>query len=109
MTPILVPVLGDQLSANLASLRDCDPAHAIVLMMEVWEEATHVRHHGLRRPCRRANEKFFTGWRVASRTTILQRSLGISATTVATYIQRVFTKLYASDRVTAVVIAANGA
>lgn len=43
--PILIPVLGDQLSPNLASLRDVDPDDAIVLMMEVWEEATYVRHH----------------------------------------------------------------
>jgi deoxyribodipyrimidine photolyase-related protein len=42
---ILIPVLGDQLSHNLASLRGVDRAAAIVLMMEVWEEATYVKHH----------------------------------------------------------------
>lgn len=42
---ILVPVLGDQLSPELASLRDAEKANAVVLMMEVWEEATYVRHH----------------------------------------------------------------
>ena len=43
--PVLVPVLGDQLSPELASLARADPADTIVLMMEVWEEATYVRHH----------------------------------------------------------------
>ena len=41
---ILIPVLGDQLSPDLASLRDVDPANAVVLMMEVAEETTYVRH-----------------------------------------------------------------
>ena len=43
--PFLVPILGDQLSPTLASLRECDPAETVILMMEVWEEATYVRHH----------------------------------------------------------------
>ena len=38
-------VLGDQLSATLAGLRDIDPDMDIVLMAEVREEATYVRHH----------------------------------------------------------------
>ena len=42
---ILIPVLGDQLSQGLASLRDVDPGDAVVLMMEVAEETTYVRHH----------------------------------------------------------------
>ncbi|QNE32124.1 cryptochrome/photolyase family protein [Sphingomonas sp. NBWT7] len=42
---ILIPVLGDQLSPTLASLCDVDQANAVVLMMEVWDEATYVRHH----------------------------------------------------------------
>ena len=42
---ILVPILGDQLSPDIAALRDIDPAAATVLMMEVWDEATYVRHH----------------------------------------------------------------
>lgn len=41
----LIPILGDQLSGRLASLRDVDPGAAVILMMEVVEEATHVRHH----------------------------------------------------------------
>ena len=42
---ILIPILGDQLSHDLASLRDIDRADAVVLMMEVAEETTYVRHH----------------------------------------------------------------
>lgn len=41
----LVLVLGDQLSLNLAALRDADKAHDIVVMAEVGEEAEYVRHH----------------------------------------------------------------
>ncbi|WP_239805568.1 cryptochrome/photolyase family protein [Croceicoccus hydrothermalis] len=42
---VLVPVLGDQLSFGLASLRDCDKSDTVVLLMEVREECTYVRHH----------------------------------------------------------------
>jgi deoxyribodipyrimidine photolyase-related protein len=38
-------VLGDQLSDNLSSLRDLDPARDVVLMAEVMDEATYVAHH----------------------------------------------------------------
>ena len=41
----LIPVLGDQLSHGLASLREADKSSATVLMMEVWDEATYVKHH----------------------------------------------------------------
>ena len=41
----LVPILGDQLTHGLASLKGCDPADTIVLLMEVAEETTYVRHH----------------------------------------------------------------
>ena len=41
----LVPILGDQLSHTIASLDGCDKADTVVLMMEVWEETTYVRHH----------------------------------------------------------------
>ncbi|PKP93647.1 MAG: cryptochrome/photolyase family protein, partial [Alphaproteobacteria bacterium HGW-Alphaproteobacteria-16] len=41
----LIPVLGDQLSPDIAALRDADPANSVILMMEVDEEATYVRHH----------------------------------------------------------------
>jgi deoxyribodipyrimidine photolyase-related protein len=38
-------VLGDQLSPNLSALRGADKARDIVLMMEVADETTYVRHH----------------------------------------------------------------
>ena len=41
----LVLVLGDQLSRDLASLDGFDPARDVVLMVEVAEETTYVRHH----------------------------------------------------------------
>lgn len=41
----LVLVLGDQLSPNMSSLCAADPATDIILMAEVVEEATYVRHH----------------------------------------------------------------
>ena len=41
----LVLVLGDQLSLDLAALKGCDPAHTVVLMAELHDEATYVKHH----------------------------------------------------------------
>jgi len=41
----LIPIFADQLSFNLSSLADADPADTVILMMEVVEEATYVRHH----------------------------------------------------------------
>jgi hypothetical protein len=41
----LIPILGDQLSFSLASLQDADPATSLLLMMEVGDETTYVRHH----------------------------------------------------------------
>ncbi len=41
----LILVLGDQLSPGLSSLKAADPARDLVLMVEVAEEATYVRHH----------------------------------------------------------------
>ncbi|AEV39024.1 deoxyribodipyrimidine photolyase-related protein [Pseudovibrio sp. FO-BEG1] len=38
-------VLGDQLSLSLSSLRDAEPGVDVILMAEVREEATYVRHH----------------------------------------------------------------
>ena len=43
--PLLIPVLGDQLTPDIAALRDADKADSIVLMMEVADETTYVRHH----------------------------------------------------------------
>ena len=41
----LIPILGDQLSFSLSSLQYADPANTVLLMMEVAEETTYVRHH----------------------------------------------------------------
>ena len=38
-------ILGDQLTRGLASLADLDKANDVVLMAEVTEEVTYVRHH----------------------------------------------------------------
>ena len=43
--PLLVPILGDQLSLRISALRDADPADTVVLMVEVAEETAYVRHH----------------------------------------------------------------
>ena len=40
--PVLVPILGDQLSRNLSSLEGVSPSEAAILMMEVWDEAAYV-------------------------------------------------------------------
>ena len=42
---LLIPLLGDQLSTTLSSLRDVDRSSAVVLMAEVRDECTYVRHH----------------------------------------------------------------
>ena len=42
---ILIPILGDQLTHRLASLVGVDKADARLLLMEVTEETTYVRHH----------------------------------------------------------------
>ncbi|OQP87599.1 cryptochrome/photolyase family protein [Rhizobium rhizosphaerae] len=41
----LILLLGDQLSPEISSLRDADPARDHLLLCEVMEEATYVRHH----------------------------------------------------------------
>lgn len=38
-------ILGDQLSRSISSLSDLDPSTDIVLLVEVHQEATYVRHH----------------------------------------------------------------
>ncbi len=38
-------ILGDQLTRSIASLTDLDPEWDVVLLAEVHEEATYVRHH----------------------------------------------------------------
>ncbi len=42
---ILRVILGDQLSFDISALAGLDPRCDIVLMMEVMEETTYVRHH----------------------------------------------------------------
>ena len=41
----LIPILGDQLSRDLSSLDGADRTRDRLLMMEVAEEGTYVRHH----------------------------------------------------------------
>ena len=41
----LIPILGDQLSLGLSSLQGADPATSRLLLMEVADETTYVRHH----------------------------------------------------------------
>ena len=41
----LIPVLGDQLTPDIAALKGADPETSVVLMMEVDEETSYVRHH----------------------------------------------------------------
>jgi deoxyribodipyrimidine photolyase-related protein len=41
----LIPILGDQLSLDLSSLSDADRADTRLLMMEVADETSYVRHH----------------------------------------------------------------
>ena len=38
-------VLGDQLSESLASLREVDAKQDVILICEVMQEATYVKHH----------------------------------------------------------------
>ena len=38
-------VLGDQLNEAISSLSDTDKAKDIILICEVWDEATYVKHH----------------------------------------------------------------
>jgi deoxyribodipyrimidine photolyase-related protein len=42
---ILIPILGDQLSFDLSALDTANPSQTIILMMELAEETTYVRHH----------------------------------------------------------------
>ncbi|OAN76625.1 deoxyribodipyrimidine photolyase [Jannaschia sp. EhC01] len=45
MKPRLILILGDQLSPNIAALREADKARDIVLMAEVASETDYVPHH----------------------------------------------------------------
>jgi len=41
----LILVLGDQLSRNISSLEGVDRENDLIVMCEVWEEASYVKHH----------------------------------------------------------------
>ncbi|MFZ2998135.1 cryptochrome/photolyase family protein [Sphingobium sp.] len=43
--PFLIPVLGDQLTLDIAAMAEADKARSVILMMEVADETTYVRHH----------------------------------------------------------------
>jgi deoxyribodipyrimidine photolyase-related protein len=43
--PLLIPILGDQLTPDIAALRADDKDDSIVLMMEVTDETVYVKHH----------------------------------------------------------------
>ncbi len=38
-------ILGDQLDTNISSLDGLNVEKDIILMCEVWDEATYVKHH----------------------------------------------------------------
>jgi deoxyribodipyrimidine photolyase-related protein len=42
---VLRLILGDQLNKSISSLSGIDKAEDIVVMCEVWDEATYVKHH----------------------------------------------------------------
>jgi deoxyribodipyrimidine photolyase-related protein len=41
----IILVLGDQLTRDVSSLAASDPSQDVVLMAEVMDEASYVRHH----------------------------------------------------------------
>ncbi|MEO0463734.1 MAG: cryptochrome/photolyase family protein [Pseudomonadota bacterium] len=43
--PVLVPILGDQLTRTLSSIKGRTKDDTVILLMEVWDEATYVKHH----------------------------------------------------------------
>lgn len=45
MTRTLILILGDQLTPDIAALRDADPDQDRILMAELADEASYVRHH----------------------------------------------------------------
>lgn len=45
MPNTLVPLLGDHLTRSMSSLREVDKDDTLVLMAEVLDEATYVKHH----------------------------------------------------------------
>jgi len=45
VSKVLRLILGDQLSHDIAALVDIDKDRDVILMCEVWDEATYVKHH----------------------------------------------------------------
>jgi deoxyribodipyrimidine photolyase-related protein len=45
MTKRLRLVMGDQLTPDIASLRGCSKIEDVILVAELWDEATSVKHH----------------------------------------------------------------
>ena len=45
MTKNLIVILGDQLNLKISSLKGFDPRKDKILLCEVLEEATYVKHH----------------------------------------------------------------
>jgi len=43
--PKLRLILADQLTRDIAALEGCDKQNDFILMCEVWDEATYVKHH----------------------------------------------------------------
>jgi deoxyribodipyrimidine photolyase-related protein len=41
----LILILGDQLNTQISSLKVCDKENDEILMCEVWDETTYVKHH----------------------------------------------------------------
>ncbi len=71
VTPRLILILGDQLTAGTAALRAADKARDVVVMAEVMEEGTYVPHHPQKITLVLAAMRKFAqalradGWRVA--------------------------------------------
>jgi deoxyribodipyrimidine photolyase-related protein len=38
-------ILGDQLSKDISSLKGCSKSEDTILICEVWNESTYVKHH----------------------------------------------------------------
>jgi deoxyribodipyrimidine photolyase-related protein len=45
MAGSLILILGDQLSHDISSLKQAIRKSDVILMAEVWDEATYARHH----------------------------------------------------------------
>ncbi len=94
MTRHLILVLGDQLTPAIAALRQADKSCDVVLLCEVWDEATYVRHHKKKiafifSAMRHfAEELRVAGWTVAYRTLEETGDSGSFATEIACALSR---------------------